>query len=553
MGRDPGSGVFVAVIALAMAFYRAPAAELRGVWVTSSASVDTSSPEAIVRCLVKPGMTDEQKALAIFNWYRRVIFPHAYLANDRREILRQINSYGNTLCGSHAAVLGWLMRTAGFKTRCVFIRKGGHTFLDVWYDNAWHSFDPETDFAVWSRGHPPHLINMDELKADPTLLDNPEAEGRAKPWLFKAMKFPWTTRKKMAAYCDAPETKCNKTDMQWSSCVLKGETIKDYFLQGIQTLSYSKENEPYGGHIQDTNLMQITLRPRETLIRRWDNEGKGRYILGQGFNGYPAHLLYGGGADESDEEIFKYVEPYRKDNYGIPELPVDRCYRYSGNGHLIWTPDVAAGELVRTPGITRENLVWDEASGLIRPAVTGRVGVLRIPIRSSYALVCADIRLGWIREGTADMLRLSVRGGTASPTTVWTCEKTGKGEEPIHYLKEINRAFQYELVIEMLAAQDSAHVGLTHLALDHTFVNNWLVLPHLEPGENTIRVRLDNPDALHAVELWVQYDWEEGEGWREPRSERRQVTGSPFEFILHAKGPKFPRMKAITLTALPRR
>lgn len=526
--------------------------ELQGLWVTSSQAVDTMTPQAMAASLVKPGMTDEQKALAIFNWYRRVVFPHAYLADDRREILRQINSYGNTLCGSHAANLGWLMREAGFKTRCVYISGGGHTFLDVWYDGAWHSLDPETDFAVWSRDARPHLINMDELKADPTLLDNAEQEGRARPWLFKAMKFPWTTRAKMAAYCENPATKCGKMDMQWSSSVLKGETIKDYFLKGVRTVSYSRENEANGGHILDPGLMRIKLRPREKLVRRWSNEGRGKYIAGQGFNGHPAHLLYGGGADESDAEIFRYVEPYRKDNYGIPELPVDRCYRYSGNGHLVWGPDVAAVEIAGAAGVTLENLVCDRRKGIIRPAAAGQTGTLTIPIRSAYALVCAEVKGTWLRGGDEDTIRLLVKGGKGAAVNVWSSAGQGEHQATAAYAKEINRRFEYELRIEMTAAGDVNEVGLKQLSLDHTFVNNWLALPHLEPGANTIRVRLDNPEALAQVDLWVQYDWEEGEGWSVPRSVRKKVTQSPFEFAVEARGPKFPRMKELTLEATPR-
>ena len=282
--------LIVCVMAAAVTAVPATTPELRGVWVTSSAAPDTSSPKAIVGDLVKTGMTDEQKVLAIFNWYRRVVYPHNYLAADRRDVLRQINSYGNTLCGSHAANLGWLMRAAGFKTRCAYIHGGGHTFIEVFYDDGWHAVDPETDFAVWSRGERPHLISMEELSKDPTLLDNPEKEGRAKPWLFKAMKFPWTTRKKMADYCD--HNGLPKAAMQWSSSVLKGETIKDYFLHGTRDLNagrksssfwYSKEDAPYGGHVSDPDLMDLHLKPNETLIRRWDNEGKGRWILGTGF------------------------------------------------------------------------------------------------------------------------------------------------------------------------------------------------------------------------------------------------------------------------------
>jgi len=550
----------LAVAAVAAAAAGQP---LEGVWVTSSGAVDTSSTKAMVRDLVNGQMSDEQKVLAVFNWYRRVVYPHNYLAGDRRDVLRQINSYGNTLCGSHAANLGWLMREAGFKTRCVYIYGGGHTFIEVFYGDGWHAVDPETDFAVWSRGPKRHLISMDELKADPTLLDHPEAEGRAKPWLFKAMKFPWTTRKKMADFCDDRKNGASKASMQWSSSVLKRMTIKDYFIQGVRSVRYSEVNAAYGGHVSDPDLMSIRLRPNEKLIRCWANEGKGRYILGQGFCGYPAHLLYGGGADENDEEVFPYVEPYRKDNYGIPALPVDRCYRYSGNGHLIWTPDLAAGELTRAAGVQMDNLVLDKATGVLRPVEAGKPAVLIVPIRSSYALVWADVTGTFLRGSKDDVCRILVRKLVKETVEgkvrkvwkldpVWTSDQFGEHTADAGYGRRINGKYTYEIRIEMLAASDVRKVGLKAVRFDHTFVNNWLVLPHLEPGENTIRVRLANPRLLKQVRLQITYEWAEGVGWKQPRRDVREVTGAAFEYQLTAAGPKFPRMQRLTLEALPR-
>ncbi|MDD4889382.1 MAG: transglutaminase-like domain-containing protein [Phycisphaerae bacterium] len=534
------------LIAVLMSVMAGPllAGELTGVWVTTDKSVDTSSPEAIVKCLVKDGMSDEAKALAVFNWYRRVIFPHNYLANDRRDVLRQINSYGCTLCGSHAANMGWLMRTAGFKTRCVFIHGGGHTFIEAWFDNGWHALDPETDFAVWSRakeGEKPHLIGMEELKADPTLLDNAEKEGRAKPWFFKAMKFPFATRKKMAEWCDTnPEGKSQKDAMQWSSCVIKGETIKDYFIEGVKTLAFSKENESYGGGISDPDLMKLTLRAGEKLVRCWDNEGRGKFIAGQGFAGYPAHFMAGGEADESDTDIFPWIEPYRKDNYGIPELAINRCYRYSGNGHLIWTPKTV-NELLQTGGVKAAGVSTDKLGASAWSSDPGKPGTITIPFRSSYALIDCTVRAEW----TAEPGRVLLVGGK-EPTEV---KPTTQPESPAHstrhfYGKAINGRFAYQLQIEL-----PAKGGLKGVSFDHTFVNNPRALPFLVPGKNTVRVRLDSPELLKTTKLVVTYEWAEGDGWKTDKSDTREVTGSPFEYELTTPEGKFPRMKRLTLEA----
>ena len=552
-------------ITVAMAFVLALAAtaqaqELRGVWVTTDASVDTSSTKAIVDGLVKPGMSDEAKALAIFNWYRRVIFPHNYLANDRRDVLRQINSYGCTLCGSHAANMGWLLRDAGFRTRCVFIHGGGHTFVEVFYDGGWHALDPETDFAVWSRPRPeadgdkpmqpkPHLISMEELKADPTLIDNPEKEGRAKPWFFKAMKFPFATRKKMADWCDTTtDGKGNKEAMQWSSCVLKGETIKDYFIEGVKTLKYSKDNDDYGGGVSDPNLMKLTLRPGEKIVRTWDNEGRGKFIAGQGFAGYPAHFMAGGEADESDGDIFPWIEPYRKDNYGIPELAINRVYRYSGNGHVVWTPK-SLDELLKAEGVKSDGTMGlgSAPSGVVATVVSAngdKAGSITISFRSSYALVWCQVKVTWADPNVPGRVLL-LTGKDAKEIAPATQPEGEKPASTIYQFgKDINGRFADVLRIEL-----PGKVGLKAVSFDHTFVNNPRALPFLAPGKNKVRVRLDNPELLKQAKLVVKYEWSEGDGWKTDKVDEREVTGSPFEYELTVAGTKFPRMKSVTLEA----
>ena len=89
-------------------------------WVTTDKYVDTSSLDAIVKSIVKEGMTEEQKALAFYHWYRRMLFHHRFMGGDRRDVLKVLNSYGCNLCGSQAAVFVILLQKAGFKTRVVW-------------------------------------------------------------------------------------------------------------------------------------------------------------------------------------------------------------------------------------------------------------------------------------------------------------------------------------------------------------------------------------------------------------------------------------------------
>lgn len=45
--------------------------------------------------------------------------------------------------------------------------------------------------------------------------------------------------------------------------------------------------------------------------------------------------------------------------------------------------------------------------------------------------------------------------------------------------------------------------------------------------------------------------WSEGPGWTRDRSDEREIIRVPFEYEIRVQGPKFPRMKQLTLEVLP--
>ena len=69
--------------------------------VTTDTSIDCTSRETILRDIVRPGMSDEEKAIAVWRFVRSHIYHYAHID---RQPLRQINNYGYCLCGSQACV-----------------------------------------------------------------------------------------------------------------------------------------------------------------------------------------------------------------------------------------------------------------------------------------------------------------------------------------------------------------------------------------------------------------------------------------------------------------
>ena len=100
---------------------------------------DFRTIEQIVAGALQPGMTDKEKAIAVWRWEMNHRF-HAYTADDEvNDPVKVFNVYGYTLCGNDAICLSGLWRTAGLKVRPA--RPTGHCVTEVLYDNAWHLLD----------------------------------------------------------------------------------------------------------------------------------------------------------------------------------------------------------------------------------------------------------------------------------------------------------------------------------------------------------------------------------------------------------------------------
>lgn len=106
----------------------------------SSATIDCSSLEAVVAGVVTPGMTAEEKALALWRFVMDACYHGRW--GTSLDGLEHLNVYGYGYCGSYAAVLESLWWTAGLTARHVNI--GNHAATEVYYDNGWHYIDADT-------------------------------------------------------------------------------------------------------------------------------------------------------------------------------------------------------------------------------------------------------------------------------------------------------------------------------------------------------------------------------------------------------------------------
>ncbi|MHC4917873.1 MAG: transglutaminase domain-containing protein, partial [Planctomycetota bacterium] len=317
--------------------------------------VDTSSLDGIVKGLVKPGMSDQEKVLAVYQWWRRVTFHFRNMGADRRDTLRVINSYGYNLCGSHSGSMMVLFKHMGIKARPAFVKGasakegyGGHTVEEVFYGGKWHAFDVMSNFCVLNRDDPPTIAGLAEIQKDPTLVTkaveekrtvggfitcthDPDIDYAGREQLRKLGWGGWMTKEGL------------KGDLRWG-CLIFGYTdaqgkdhpgdLKTFWSKAANNWSCNKAGDLYGGY-HAPGLLDITLKPNERWVMLWDNLGMWTVKSSFPKTG-PFHTC--GHCDELDEVNFKYFEPYAKKGLGGTKV----CYRYYANGFLEWTPQSAA-------------------------------------------------------------------------------------------------------------------------------------------------------------------------------------------------------------------
>ncbi len=107
-------------------------------WLSNERNTFRSVDE-IVASAVTPGMTDSEKAFAL--WFQEIQYRH-HSGGDNNELLDPVkvfNIYGYNTCGNDSIALATLWRAAGLKAAPA--RALGHCISQAFYDGRWHFYD----------------------------------------------------------------------------------------------------------------------------------------------------------------------------------------------------------------------------------------------------------------------------------------------------------------------------------------------------------------------------------------------------------------------------
>ena len=193
-------------------------------WVAVDGSWDTGSLRSLAASVVRPGMTDAEKAWAIWELVGRITYRMSlHAASDPLEL---VNAYGYGYCSTVNRLAPALWQAAGLRARGV--RLHGDYNCEVFHDGSWHLL------SAYLRTYYPRVdgdgaASAEELVADPGLVERNVTETGG----------------------DAKEN-------------VPGRALAAYFAHGtpderdFTATSYSP---------------RAALRTRERLTRRWDDRG----------------------------------------------------------------------------------------------------------------------------------------------------------------------------------------------------------------------------------------------------------------------------------------
>ncbi len=432
---------------------------------------DVSSVEAILKSFLHPGMSEQERARAIWTaaikYRHQSIPPNEFLAADweAHDPVKIFNVYGYCMCCCSSAIIEALNRADGREARGRILN--GHSVPEVWYGGAWHMDDASlityfpkpgrgVDASVdeiaksvidWYAGHPGFREDRSKLaelmrrdgwlgwKADgPALL-------AACPW-YRLGFFPAGTH-------------------GWNDTMVE----------------YDRKSEVYEYGYQVGHRAVFSLRPGEWFDRRAGNWGL--HINREEMPDWDALKAR---APEGDLAYLKDFLPGYKG--GVV-----------GNGTHRYEPDLASG------GLAIGSEVYENLATGGRPAMHlkegGKPGVAVVPMISPYVYLGGRIKVeaACRRPGDRVQLSISTDNGRSFRQIGWFDDRSRPEMTVIDISDSIIRRYAYWLRVEVESSTvDGA--GLVSLALENDIQHAPRTLPRLARGRTTITVDADGDPAM---------------------------------------------------------
>lgn len=203
-------------------------------WLSNGRNTFRSVAEMLATAIT-PGMSDREKAMAL--WFQEIRHRYHFGGdnNDLGDPVKVFNIYGHNTCGNDSICVAGLWKKAGLKVAPA--RLVGHCVTQVFYDGKWHVFDGDMHSMYLLRDCKT-VAGEQDLVRDHDLVRRAHTQGILKPDI--------------------------RGDDEWESSI------------------YVYEAEVRGDrNCDDRTTMNMTLRPGESITWRWGHPNPLKHHGGQ--------------------------------------------------------------------------------------------------------------------------------------------------------------------------------------------------------------------------------------------------------------------------------
>ncbi|KPJ69811.1 hypothetical protein AMJ44_02225 [candidate division WOR-1 bacterium DG_54_3] len=459
-------------------------------WPDTTTLRDFGSSSATIMSATR----DEDKAIAVWRMIQQctdTAYSNSVIARESAygtpfmlNPIKLLNVYGVQWCDGLSRIMEMTWRKMGYRAEKHY--KWGHTLADIWYKDLdgierWHLFDVSQHWFLYSRGGT-RLATPEELIADYSLIARPS---------------------------NTPIPSMGSGYGHWGYI--------------------------HAHHLEwPTHDMLLTLRPNESLLRKWSNDAMPYFDVFSNIGG-------------TDTDHGPYMRTY-------------------GNGIFTYSPDFTTNAyengLYSAP-VNLTSIGVDGKSPNLHTIKAGITGTAIYEITTPYIIADASISGTFIRKTASDSIVISVsnnRGatwrevcrtnqiGTFDLTDVNIAEKFDVTQTYPPGLITPFGHYDYLLRIDIYANNGVTDCGIDTLTVKTVTQHNIFSLPQLWPGSNSITV---SGEIGSDTSTRVTYVWNDKMG-----NNRENVTvieSPPYTYEILTDGLVWEDVvcKSIKIEALP--
>lgn len=480
--------------------------------VLSDKVADVSSLEAWKKSFLKPGLTDEQKAVALWQSSASFVYQDAPPLEFLHEgcvhdTIKSFNVYGYGMCCCASARVEQMARYAGLPARGFALN--GHSVPEVFWDNEWHLLDASlVNYFTRGDGKIASLSNIVQAVQE-WLQGHPDCRGNGGKLDQFQRADGWSGWKQGPALL----ARCQFYDWAgWWPARTHGwcSTMQEY--DGSHGTPFIFEY----GYSQGYEV-NIQLRRGERLTRNWFN--RGLHVNGILKDGDAPGCLEA----KVGEGAMAFLRKWG-------DLTDGRI----GSGLLEYEVPLADGAF-RDGALAVANLACQQEDSH-GPAVhvqdPSRPGLIELEMPSSYVYLNGRITLNAALGQNGKIRLLFSDNNGLDWLEAAVIEKAG--EQVIDIGKLAFRRYDYRLRVLL----EGAGTGLERLALTHDVQCSQRALPALDRGANTISFSAGPYEGTVTIEGSPQ----EGKAGK-------QLTPMDFHPVLKGVEAQFFRVQADGATA----